>query len=126
MSRVHFANEHLSYFYHTDTFIERCTLTLHRPFFISQSGLRLFSAGQLNIHQFVTMVRVHQHEFNIIREYYQIHGNSFAIIVRLVKRRLLGADHNIPQNVLELWRGGLSDEQLRRRVRDAISRRIGM
>ena len=73
------------------------------------------------------MVRVNAQEFALIREYYQQYGNNYQLIVTMVKRRVLGAGNNarIPDNILELWRG-LSDEQLRRRVRDSINRRIGV
>ena len=73
------------------------------------------------------MVRVHEQEFALIREYYQIYTNNYAVIVTEVRRRIINEPRrNIPENVVELWRGGLAEHQLRRRVRDAIKRRIGM
>ena len=72
------------------------------------------------------MVRVHEREFGLIRQYYLAHANNFSLIVTELRRRITNEPGNIPRNVVELWTGGLSEEQLRRRVRDAIKRRIGM
>ena len=71
------------------------------------------------------MVRVHQLEFALMREYYTLHGNNYALIANLVRRRIVAVPQGIPENVVELWNGLLSPEQLRRRVREAIARRIG-
>ena len=72
------------------------------------------------------MVRVHENEFALVREYYQIHGNNYTLIVNLMRRQLREGQHNIPDNILRLWRGELTQEQLRRRVRDAVGRRVGL
>ena len=71
------------------------------------------------------MPRVHDNEFALIREYYMRQGNNYTLIVNLLRRDFNQQDNrNIPEAILRLWREA-SQEQLRRRIRDAIGRRIG-
>ena len=73
------------------------------------------------------MVRVHEREFALIRQYYQVHTNNYPVVVNEVRRSIINEPElNIPGNVVDLWRGTLTEEQLRRRVRDAIKRKVGM
>ena len=72
------------------------------------------------------MVRVHEREFALIRQYYLIHANNYQIVVNEVRRRRINEPDLLPGNVVQLWTGDLTEEQLRRIVRDAVKRRIGM
>ena len=70
-----------------------------------------------------SMVRVNHHEFALIREYYTLQAINFALIANMVKRMIVAGHHGIPENIRDFY-NNLSLQQVMRRVREAITRRI--
>ena len=62
--------------------------------------------------------RVSDAEFAIIRRYYNEVGANWQLIVSRTRRDVAGNEY-ITEDVQEMWRNN-SDQQLRRRVQEAV------
>ena len=65
--------------------------------------------------------RVHEIEFAIIRRHFMDVGTNWQLVVLRTRREIATAE--FPHAVKQLWAGN-SEQQLRRRVRNAVQDRI--